>query len=197
MKTLKQLLFLSLTAVLAVSCDDGAEAPPVSVETVTVSDLNAVSGTRFTFFNLRSNSVVTDSASMNWDIGMRALSGGQPYIIFNGAPSGPGAGGAQIVEGILEEYNEAPATGYSAAMISDGWYTYTGTTRPARAVLVQPGKLFIIRTADGKYAKLQFLSLYQGNPDTSTDTFANLATRPAFGYFTFRYAIQSNGSRRF
>jgi hypothetical protein len=38
---------------------------------------------------------------------------------------------------------------------------------------------------------------YKGNPNTSTPEFADLATRPAFGHFTFRYATQTNGSRQF
>jgi hypothetical protein len=52
----------------------------------------------------------------------------------------------------------------------------------------------VIKTSDGKYAKLEMKSYYKGNPDTTTPTFADLATRPASRFYTFRFAYQADGS---
>jgi hypothetical protein len=197
MKTsIKNLLFIALAAVMVNACDDDNNTIE-PLEATLVTDLPAVSTNRFVFYSLRTNSVVTDSASMNWDIGMRAPAQGIPVFIFNGSPSGPGQGGAMIVDGILDEYAEAPATGYSAAAVNNGWYTYTGTSAPQHAVIPTAGKIFVLKTADGKYAKLQMISGYQGNPDTSTPAFADVRTRALFGYFTFRFVVQPDGSRKF
>ncbi|MFY0252479.1 HmuY family protein [Chitinophaga sp. 30R24] len=67
-----------------------------------------------------------------------------------------------------------------------GWYFYSLTTHLARAI---PNRTFIIRTADGKYAKLELISMYKGNPPAVTDL---LWPAP---YFTIRYFLQEDGSR--
>lgn len=105
--------------------------------------------------------------------------------------------GAQIImtDGVIEETQIAPESGYGD--IVDDWYMYTGEAPglPQHAILPTAGKLIIVKTAEGNYAKIQVISYYEGNPDTSAPEFANFATRPASSYYTFRYGVQEDGSR--
>jgi hypothetical protein len=154
---------------------------------------------QYVFCDLEEGTIVsaTDSASTEWDLAFRNTT-----ILVNGGTSGPGQGAAQVVDGIFEELEEAPEAGYQpdgepGPAIQD-WYTYTGPTgTPAHAILTEPGKVIMLKTGDGKYAKVEILSYYQGNPDTSTEAFANLDTRPEGRYFTFRYVVQPDGSNSF
>ena len=52
----------------------------------------------------------------------------------------------------------------------------------------------MLRTADGNYAKLEILSYYRGNPDTSASDFSAVKNGR---YYTFRYVVQPSGSRAF
>jgi hypothetical protein len=175
------------------------------------ADVNAVSGPpgqgpppNYTFYSLTDRKVVdkADSSSTRWDI---ALAG--TTILVNGGTSGPGQGEAQVVNGAFDALIEAPESGYqtdgeAARAIptgsGNGWYNYTGFEgSPPNAVLPLPGRIIVLRTAEGNYAKMEILSYYQGNPDTSTPTFADPDTRPAGKYYTLRYVVQPNGSRQF
>lgn len=144
----------------------------------------------FTFFSLRDNMMVpgTDSASTNWDIAFRGTD-----IIINGGASGPGNGAAQIVEGLFEEVTEAPTSGWVADSETgpaipfgsgNGWYNYN----PVAMVLSPfPGRVILVRTADGLYAKMRIISYYRGAPDAPTqDSDAR--------YYTFEYLLQPDGS---
>lgn len=157
----------------------------------------------FTFFDLDEGRIIpkSDSNSVTWDL---AFSG--TTILTNGGVSGPGQGAAMIVDGIFEDVQAAPENGYqtdgaqSLAIPTgsgNGWYTYTGGGNPPNAVLPIPGKVIVLQTGEGNYAKVEILSYYEGNPDTSTPEFADLATRPAGRHYTFRYAVQADGSRNF
>jgi hypothetical protein len=182
------------------ACDDDNENPAVPLEADVVPDLNAVSTTKFTFFSFEENAIVAneDSATTKWDIGFRGTT-----IILNGGTSGPGGASGQIVDGVFNELIEAPETGYSsdsesqkAILGSNGWYTYTGTTSvPNHTILPIAGKILALKTSDGKYVKLEIISYYQGNPDTTAPAFADPATRPAARHYTFRYIFQPNGTR--
>jgi HmuY protein len=190
------LLFSVLTFT---SCDEDDESPVVQLEASTVADLNAVSTKNFTLFSFADGSTVanTDSATTKWDIGFRGTT-----IILNGGTSGPGNAAGQTVSGVFEEILEATADGYAvdgetkAIVGSGGWYTYTGeaATGPKHAILPNAGKILMLKTADGKYVKMEILSYYQGNPNTTTAEFADLTTRPASRYYTFRFIHQSDGT---
>ena len=45
-------------------------------------------------------------------------------------------------------------------------------------------------------AKLQIISYYKGNPNTTTADFADLIKRPLSGYYSIRYMIQADGRRK-
>ena len=187
---------------ILISCDEEDEAKIVTLTATAAADLDAVSQTKFTLFSFKDNAAVTnaDSVSSNWDIGFRGTT-----IILNGGVSGPGGATGQIVSGIFDELNNAPADGYAsdsesgkAIQGSNGWYTYTGTTAsPNHAILPIAGKILVIKTADGKYVKMEIISYYKGNPDTTTASFADMATRPTSRYYTFRFIYQPDGSANF
>ncbi|MBL0744379.1 HmuY family protein [Chryseolinea lacunae] len=197
------MLFLALTVFTACS-DDDDDNTPVKLTASEVKDLNSESTKNFTLFSFANGAVVanTDSVSSKWDIGFRGTT-----LVLNGGVSGPGQAQGQIVSGIFDELKEAPADGYTAdsqaakAIVgsgTSGWYTYTGTTSvPNHAILPNAGKVIVLKTADGKYVKVEIISYYKGNPSTTTTTFADLATRPLSRYFTFRYIYQPDGTRNF
>lgn len=199
-------IWIVAALVVAVSsCKKDDDAAPAPLETKTVTDINgnvADNNGYSMYFNLTTGVTVpaSDSNSTKWDIAFKATT-----IKVNGGTSGPGTATAQIVSGGFDDLIEAPADGYNtdaasgfAITGSNGWYTYTGAAAsgPQHAILPIAGKTIVVKTANGKYAKLQIVSYYKGNPNTATTEFANLATRPLSGYYTIRYMIQADGSRK-
>lgn len=190
---------LLFSVVLFSACNEDDEAPMIQLEASTVADLNTVSTKNFTLFSFANGATVanTDSATTKWDIGFRGTT-----IILNSGTSGPGSAAGQTVSGIFEEITEAPTDGYAvdgdtkAIVGSGGWYTYTGeaATGPKHAILPNAGKILVLKTADGKFVKMEIVSYYLGNPNTTTAEFADLATRPASRYYTFRYIYQPDGT---
>ena len=122
---------------------------------------------------------------------------------MNGGASGPGQGEAQVVTGSFDALSAAPESGYQSdsdtetaipAGSGNGWYTYTGQDgTPPNIILPIPGRVIVLRTADGNYAKLEIMSYYRGNPDTSSASFSGEGGR----HYTFQYVVQPSGSRAF
>lgn len=124
-----------------------------------------------------------------WDI---AFSGTTIYV--NGGTSGPGLGGAQIVSGTFESIVTAPESGYKQDAdgtyaiptgSGNGWYSYNMLTHVITPIA---GKVILLKTAKGKYAKLEIISYYKGapaNPNALTDKNR---------HYTFRYVYQPDGS---
>ena len=156
------------------------------------------------FYSLSEHKVIShnDSATTKWDIAFLGSN-----IITNGGSSGPGKGGAILQDGIFDKITEAPESGYKTdssgafaippALSPNSWGKYTGTESPMHAILPVAGKVIILRTAQGKYAKIQILSLYKGNPDPSSSEFADPDNRPPAGHYHFKYVYQADGSTRF
>ncbi|GAB3917861.1 hypothetical protein GCM10028804_06730 [Larkinella terrae] len=145
---------------------------------------------RFTFFNFKDGKQVpnSDSATNIWDIGIRATT-----IIVNGGTGRSGQGGAYIHTGTLESLSAVPETATFAGDENanklaiptgsgNGWYTYGGG-------VISPtnDKVLVIRTGDGKYAKVQILSYYKGGPD---------GPGSESRFYTFRYVYQPDGSKK-
>lgn len=139
-----------------------------------------------TYFDLDTGEIVEDSSSSQWDL---AFSG---TTIAANTEQG---GGVMALNISFSEVTEAPTEGYEES--NSGWYTYTGNTPPAHAVLPVDGLTLAVQTPDGNYAKVRMISYYEGNPDTSTEEFADSNTRPESRYFTFEYAVQTDGSVNF
>jgi len=199
-KTLS-LVFGAATILLVSSCSKNNDDPTPAASkltTKTIADLDGASKATV-YFSLATGAEVTgaDTASATkWDLKFKSTS-----IFVNGGTSGTGTAQAQVVSSTFETLTTAPADGYkrdaTGAPAISGWYTYTATTEPQHAILTVPGKIFVIKTADGKYAKVEMISYYKGNPNTTTAAFADLTTRPASRYYTFRYAYQGDGTTSF
>ena len=200
MKTIKFLtIALAMTSFLACSDDSDDLLPVVSI---TVEDLHApqeggmgqpISGP-FTKFDFDTG-METDSET-DWDIAFRATD-----IIVNGGssmgtidePTRNGDGGAYIAMGTMADVTEVDISmfaqdsenGYAIMSGSgNGWYTYTGP--PTFLVTPTAGRILVFKTADGKFAKVEILSYYQGAPD-SPDAFTDQSR-----YYTFNYVYQPN-----
>ncbi len=190
------------------ACDgsDPIEQPePIDAQRVTDLAADPIVGTdpgtgqpvgtgRFAFFSLRENAVVpaSDSATTRWDIALRGTT-----ILVNGGTSGPGQGQAQVWTGTFEDLAEAPADGYATDSgagnaiptgSGNGWYNYNPQLNLITPI---PGRVLVIRTADGRYAKLSIISYYRGAP-ASPDPLNDEAR-----YYTFDYVLQPDGTRSF
>lgn len=156
---------------------------------------------KYAFFNLASNSWVNnaDSASTNWDL---AFSGST--IRVNNVTSGPGNGGAFVFNGTFDglttipvdsvfRTDNAPVSYAIPKGSGKGWYNYDGATNLLTPV---PGRVLVIRTASGKYAKLEILNYYRGGVTPSASATDAIKTSEQ-RYYTFRYTFQSNGTTSF
>lgn len=146
----------------------------------------------FTFFSLRDNAIVAreDSASTAWDVAFRSTT-----IIINGGVSGPGAGGALLLEEAFHEVTEAPADadfrvdsdeGNAVPTGSgNGWYNYNPQSNIVTPI---PGRTIAVRTADGRVAKLRIQSYYLGAPPEDELDAGEDEAR----YYTFEFAFQDD-----
>ena len=186
-------LLLAAGTLALASCkkDDPTTTVTPAAQASTVSDLSAagtVSTTgpstppkHYTFYSLADGKQVayTDSNSTKWDVAFRTTT-----VLINGGSSGPGQGGAQTYSGLFGNLITAPTTGYAVDATGTtavgSWYSYDATTHIVTPVA---GKIIAIRTATGKYAKVEIQSYYKG---------AN--TSNASAYYTFRYVYQPSGT---
>ena len=201
-------------SIALVACSKEEEIIVVPVNAITVNDLAADTVTglgpdgrpqsagTITYYSLVDNKVVssTDAATTKWDIAFSSTK-----ILINGGTSGPGLGGAFVYVGLFDALKTIPAdsnfatdnaTAASYAIpLGSGkaWYTYDGLT-----TLISPiaGRVLVIRTSTGKFAKIEILNYYKGgvtlpaNASVSDKLFKQR-------YYTFRYAYQPNGSKVF
>jgi hypothetical protein len=207
MNSFKSILSLTFLAGALVLSSCGDDDPTPSLAATTFEDLAADPATgfdpntgqpigttgKYKFFSFSTGETVlnSDSATSKWDIGFRGTT-----IIVNSGTSGPGTAAAKVVEGIFDEYATAPDDGYNVDGATkaiptgsgNGWYT---ATSGANGTLISPiaGRIVILKTANGKYAKLEILSYYKGAPATPNPS-TDLAR-----YYTFRYIYQPDGSK--
>ena len=148
--------------------------------------INASSLKNWIYFDFSKGAVVniSDRVSSDWDIGFR-----RAKIISNSGASNPdGRGGIAAIENVeLESVIEAPESGYMTDISKNAletenpaikWYFYNYMTHE-----LKPKKnVYIVRTADGKYAKMQIIKFY---------------CEGLAGCFTIKYVYQGNGSRKF
>jgi len=213
MKTNLVALTVITTAALFASCTKDEVTTPVTLQTKTVNNLQAdtiigiasngqpYGSGKYTFYSLESNTVVVnaDSATTKWDVGFRGTT-----IITNGGNSGPGAGGAFVYTGTFGDVSQIPTdstfrtdnapTAYAIRTGSgNGWYSYNPTTNLVTPI---PGRILIIRTATGKYAKIEIQNYYKGGvtPDASASDNDKLTKQR---YYTFRYSYQADGTQKF
>ena len=203
--TLFKTLFCLSVAVLTVSCskDRDEEVVQVTLTTQTHKNLHApqqggqgqpVSGP-FTKFSFSQNAVVTDD---NWDIAFRGSSivvNGGTAIGITDEPTRTKNAAVSIVNSTLDAVKSVPeastfkqdaASTYAIPTGSgNGWYQYNPTNHLITPI---PGKVFVVKTHDGKYAKFEILSYYKDAP-SNPDAF----TTPS-GYYTLKFVYQDKGT---
>lgn len=217
MNSIKSILSIVLVSGFVIAftgCNESED--PLPVVATTITNLAADPGTgfnpntgqptgltrKFTLFSFKTGEIIlnADSATSKWDLGFNGTT-----IIVNSATSGPGTSQVQIVNGIFDELATAPADGYKSdndpAPIAgapnanlaiptgsgQGWYTYDGTAQVNRPTA---GKVIVVKTSEGRYAKMEILSYYKDAPASPTSS--NIAR-----YYTFRYVYQPNDTKSF
>lgn len=211
---MKHQFFLAVAIViLGIACDkdNGNSSTPLVVNEVKNLPADTVIGFsptgrpigtgRFTYFSLRENKIITgaDTLTNKWDIAFREF-----FIKVNGGTSGRGGGNAaaMMVNSTFSDFTTIPsgsvwvqdnAPTFAINPAPGGWYTYNPTTFIALPI---PGKIFVIRTADGKYAKMEVTSFYRnGITPEPTATPVQKALNQFF--YQFRFVYQANGSTEF
>ncbi|GIV61403.1 MAG: hypothetical protein KatS3mg044_0269 [Rhodothermaceae bacterium] len=157
--------FLGLTAAMAQPIEKRVENLDVTAD-------------GWVYFSLRENGpvVVVNEADDDWDLAFNSVE-----VRVNGT--------AQYVDEAFDALDEAPTGGYEATLPTGSgkaWYLYQFDTH---TIVPIPDRVLVLRTRDGKYAKVQFLSFYRDSPDGTP------VGPPR--YYTFRYVIQPDGTRSF
>lgn len=154
------------------------------------------------FFSLERGEAVTDTATKTWDLAFNSS-----RIWINGGVSGNKMGGAynssiafadvasadnslMRVDGASRAiigYDANPGTASSNA----GWYTLTPPPPGASVIVPVAGRTIVIRTASGKFAKMEILCYYKGGVTPTT------AEAKKERFYNFRYTYQANGSTTF
>jgi hypothetical protein len=197
-KHIKTILVAATMAAFIFSCkkDSTTTATPTPTAALEVKKVSNVfandSSGHFTFFNLRTNTVMnlSDSASTNWDVAFHSTT-----ILVNSGTSGPGNCAASVVQKGFDNVTAAPADSLFAkdnapthaipTGSGNGWYNYD----PAAYVITPiAGRTLVVKTADGKYAKIEILSYYKDAPASPTMTDISR-------YYTFRFSYQSDGTK--
>lgn len=154
----------------------------------------------FTYFSLERSEVVTDTATKTWDLGFKGNT-----ITINGGTSGNKMGGAYVqvaaFDDVLSVSTDSTFRVDAGGLYAipkgagKGWYSFLDA--PTNTILVPiAGRTLIIRTASGKYAKVEIQNYYKGGvtpATTATDDEKMKKQR----YYALRYTYQSNGSMTF
>jgi hypothetical protein len=201
-------------SIALIACTKDEETIVVPVSAITVKDLAADTVTGLgldgrpqsagttTYYSLVDNKIIasSDAASTKWDIAFSSTK-----ILVNCGTSGPGIGGAFVFKGLFDDLKTLPVDSTFATDNSNAasfaiplgsgraWYTYDGLT-----TLVSPiaGRVLVIRTATGKFAKIEIISYYKGGVTLPASASVNDKLFKQ-RYYTFRYAYQPNGSKTF
>jgi hypothetical protein len=201
-------------SIALIACTKDEETIVVPVSAITVKDLAADTVTGLgldgrpqsagttTYYSLADNKIIasSDAASTKWDIAFSSTK-----ITVNCGTSGPGIGGAFVFKGLFDDLKTLPVDSTFATDNSNAasfaiplgsgraWYTYDGLT-----TLISPiaGRVLVIRTATGKFAKIEIISYYKGGVTLPASASVNDKLFKQ-RYYTFRYAYQPNGSKTF
>lgn len=164
---------------------------PIGLETSTFT-IDATNEEAWAYFSFADGDIVDVADAENseaWDIGFQ-----RTKVKLNGGISGPGMGSAvMLTETTFEAVTTAPEEGYlsdtedTLAIVPQsekGWYIYTGP--PAHWILPLEDRVFVIKAADGTFAKVHFIGYYKDNENKKDS-----------GFVTFAYVHQPDGNRNF
>lgn len=160
------------------------EPTPIEVGTDLIGPVSYTvdaTGEAWTYFDFSRASVVEDPADTEWDLAFRRHS-----VIANGGPGFAGSGGILETEVAFDSLDAAPAAGYAMNRVRgdtvneaiEDWYDYSWTSH----ILRPRPATYVVRTADGKYAKIALVSYY--------------CPGARAGCITFRYVYQGAGTTR-
>lgn len=162
----------------AISLGEGSGPSGPVVYTVDASD-----EARWRFFDVSRGSVVPDPGPTGWDLAFRRF-----RVLVNGGDGFPGEGGVVDLGRVaFDSVRRVPGSGYVGSVaardsthpVLSGWYDYGFFSH----LLTPRPRVYAVRTADGRYAKLQILGYY--------------CPGPRAGCVTFRYAYRPDGTRGF
>ncbi len=152
-----------------------------------VTTVNASSEKEYVYFDFSSGKPVRilDTSSLEWDMAFR-----RGKVISNGGASSRLGQAGLIDLGVVEfdEVTEVPMDNYAQDIAAKTetenpvllkWYNYNYFTHK----LTAKKNSYAVRTANGKFAKFQFLSFYCDNKEA--------------GCIKIRYVYQDNGSNSF
>ena len=167
-----------------------APAPQMTIANQIASQIitvNASSEKDWAYFDFSRGSVVEihDPSSLEWDLAFR-----RGKVISNGGATNKfgKAGLFDLKEGDFDIVANAPLENYTQDIntktetenpILMKWYSYNYLTHK----LTAKKNVYAVRTADSKFAKVQFMSFYCENKET--------------GCIKMRYSYQDNGSNSF
>ena len=143
--------------------------------------VDATSTGEWRFFDFSRGSVVENPGAREWDLAFRRF-----HIIANGGPGFSGNGGiVSLEEPDFDAVRELPDAAYvettarrdSVNAAIERWYSYGWTSH----LLTPHPTVYAVRTADGRYAKVQLLGYYCPGAQP--------------GCLTFRYVYQGAGGR--
>lgn len=199
MRNLKSIIVIVFINLVMTSCDDNdmpVLEPVVSEQAINIQAPQAggagqgpISG-EFTKFSFKTGSVVTDAS---WDIAFRGttiLVNGGAAIGLSDEPTRTGTAALSLETGTLGSITEAPADTSFKQDAPDvyalptgsgnGWYTYNPQVNQINPIA---GKVVVIKTNDGFYAKMEIISYYKDLD----------ASNPANGrFYTFNYVYNPN-----
>lgn len=170
--------------------EEKAEPAPVSAGNLMptfVTTVNASSEKEYVYFDFSSGKPVRilDTSSLEWDLAFR-----RGKVISNGGASSKLGQAGLIDLGVIDFdiIKEVPVDNYSEDIAASTetenpvltkWYNYNYLSHK----LTAKKNIYAVRTANGKYAKFQFLSFYCTNKEA--------------GCIKMRYVYQDSGSNSF
>ncbi|MCU0472995.1 MAG: HmuY family protein [Bacteroidales bacterium] len=182
---------------LLIGCKKEDTKPAIQSQTF---EIKSTSSTTWKYFSFSKNDTISVSdplSSTEWDLAFQRY-----RIKTNGGESGNGMGSAasSYLKGQtgFDALREVPDTttfvadksieiaiqqGYATYVINPrlySWFTIELATQGTQ--IVPSDDIYIVKTADGKYAKVWFKSYY--------------STTNLSGYVTFQYKYQADGSKR-
>ncbi|WP_422090714.1 HmuY family protein [Tenacibaculum ovolyticum] len=208
MRVLKSILAITIFAFVAVSCSDSNDNLPDEVIAKQVVNLHAkqitdysvhpvIASGEFIKFSFKTGDIVTGN---NWDIAFRGtiilVNGGGVTGITN-EPERTGTASLVLLENTFSDVKEVPSdanfrqdAANVLALPKSTWYSYNPTDHSINPVT---GKIIVVKTIDGNYAKMEVLSYYKDMDSSNSADPENSGAQ----YYTFNYVYNPNIGDKF
>lgn len=207
MRILKSVLIVVMLSFVAVSCSENNDTLPDEVVAKQVVNLQAkettdrsvhpaVASGEFVKFSFSTGAVTTGD---NWDIAFRGttilVNGGVATGITN-EPERKKDAALVLVESVFSDVKTAPLDNAfkqdavdALALPKTTWYSYDRTDHSIDPVA---GKIIVVKTNDGHYAKMEIISYYKDMDSSNSADPVNSGAQ----YYTFNYVYNpSSGDK--